>query len=52
MIVASMILSACGGAPCWPSKIRWFIGLGTVPTCSGHGSEEVVKNWHPKPMSN
>ena len=29
MIIASMILSACGGgAASGPVKIRWFVGLG------------------------
>jgi multiple sugar transport system substrate-binding protein len=29
LIVASMLLSACGSAPAGPVEIRWYVGLGT-----------------------
>ena len=48
MIVASMILSACGaGAPAGPVKIRWFVGLGTgTDPAQVTVQEEVVKDFN------
>jgi multiple sugar transport system substrate-binding protein len=48
MIVASMILSACGGgAPAGPVKIRWFVGLGTgTDPAQVTVQEEVVKEFN------
>ncbi len=48
LIVASMVLSACGSAtPAGPVKIRWFVGLGTG-TDPGQVTiqEEVVKDFN------
>ena len=48
MIVASMILSACGGgAPAGKVKIRWFVGLGTGTNPEQVTvQEEVVKDFN------
>jgi len=48
MIVASMILSACGGgAPAGKVKIRWFVGLGTgTDPAQVTVQEEVVKDFN------
>ena len=48
MIVASMILSACGGgAPAEKVKIRWFVGLGTgTDPAQVTVQEEVVKDFN------
>jgi len=48
MIVASMILSACGGGGSpGPVKIRWFVGLGTgTDPAQVTVQEEVVKDFN------
>jgi len=47
MIVASMILSACGGGAAGPVKIRWFVGLGTgTDPAQVTVQEEVVKDFN------
>ncbi|HMU92159.1 MAG TPA: extracellular solute-binding protein [Anaerolineales bacterium] len=48
MIVASMVLTACGGsAPAEKVKIRWFVGLGTgTDPAQVTVQEEVVKDFN------
>jgi multiple sugar transport system substrate-binding protein len=48
MIIASMVLAACGGgAAAGPVKIRWFVGLGTgTDPVQVTVQEEVVKDFN------
>lgn len=47
LIIASMILTACGSAASGPVKIRWFVGLGTgTDPAQVTVQEDVVKDFN------